>query len=415
MKLLQRTYISTAIWFIPVMIIGGIYMFFMIKYISDGEVNEFLIYEMERLEKFNQMNNDLPEYQMVADIIPGKLVDQPTFRDTLILETGDMEMAPYRELLFTMDYNDETYTIVLRHLLLGRPDIAEGTLLIMIGLLVLIYLMMFLAVNRVAGKHWKPFYVTLATLSKYNPEKPVTPLPDTNIEEFNFLNSSINRLCKRIQSDFRNMKEYNENASHELQTHLAVIKGASENVLSSMNEDADLQLKEQLGRIHSATTQLSYIQRSLLLLSRIGNHEFNDVERVNVKEIAEALISNFEEMMVLRDIKPIIEMEDKIVLSDMGLMKIMINNLLKNAVKYNMQNGFLKIKLDQEKLVISNPGETEKRDSREMVSRYTRGEKGNLGIGLAIVNQICDINGFLFRYHIVEKNIHQVEVFFQKA
>jgi signal transduction histidine kinase len=326
-----------------------------------------------------------------------------------------MEMAPYRELLFTLEYNGEPYTIVLRHLLLGRPDIVEGTLFILAGLLVLIYLMMFLAVNRVAQKHWKPFYVTLNKLSKYNPEKPVEPLPITPIEEFNYLNTSINRLFNRIERDFRNMKEYNENASHELQTHLAVIKGASENMLNSMNEEADFQLRDQIRRIHTATTQLSYIQRSLLLLSRIGNHEFNDVKQVNLREIVEITLSNFEEMVRMRGIELVTDMEDCIITADVGLMKIMINNLLKNAVKYNVEQGFLKIKLDQEKLVISNSGEVSKKNTQDMIHRYARGEKGNLGIGLSIVNQICEINQFFFQYLVVEKNIHQIEIFFPKA
>ena len=148
-------------------IIGSFFAFYMIEYISYEETDEFLTYEMERLIEYHKENNDLPDFNNVDDIIEDVIYSEPFFKDTLLLESGDNEMVPHRELRFTINHNGRNFTIVLRHLLLGRDDIAQGTLLIIAGLVALFALFLILTLNLVTGKIWNPFYKTLDKIIRF--------------------------------------------------------------------------------------------------------------------------------------------------------------------------------------------------------------------------------------------------------
>ena len=175
----------------------------MIEYISYEETDEFLTYEMQRLIRYHDEHNDLPEFHKVADIIPGIAYNKPVFKDTMLLEPGDNEMVPHRELYFTINHKGEHFTIVLRQLLLGRDDIAEGTLLIIVGLLLLLTSFLILVLNIVTRKLWKPFYDTLKQISAYKIGNSPPKLNNTNIDEFKLLNNTLKTMLAKIADDFK--------------------------------------------------------------------------------------------------------------------------------------------------------------------------------------------------------------------
>jgi len=407
MKLIKRTYLYTALWLPVVLVIGSIFIFYMIRYINYEETDEFLTYEMQRLIKYHQEFNDLPDFHNVAAILPDVKYDSPVFKDTFLLEPADNEMIPYRELYFTIEHNNSNQTIVLRHLLPGEDDIAEGTLLIILGLMLLISLLVFVILNVVAGKIWKPFYQTLDKLTAFKISGPLPQLPSTGIDEFRLLNTTLENLLKKAVTDYRHNKEFGENASHELQTHLAIIRANTEKLI---NGTGDSETPEELQKIYSATASLSQIQKSLLLLGKIGNQEFSNRVRTNLKETVEKSLEIFAEAVEIREIKVTPDISDCVVNIDGGLAEILINNLLKNAVKYNVQRGFIHIVLNKRELVISNSGEPSAGSSENMMNRFEKGKNGNFGIGLAIVKQICELNGFSVFYTVSEQSVHEVRV-----
>src|SRR5690606_34784495 len=183
MKLIKRTYLHTLLWMIPILLIGIIFSFFIIKYVAYEEIDEFLTYEMERLVQYHQEHNDLPDFHNLVLVIEDEKLEAPVFKDTLILEPADNEMVPYRQLWFSIDHNGRDFTLVLQHLMLGRDDIAQGALLITAGLALLIFLFALLSVNRVAGKIWAPFYNTLKKITQFKISEPVPEFPSTKIDE----------------------------------------------------------------------------------------------------------------------------------------------------------------------------------------------------------------------------------------
>jgi signal transduction histidine kinase len=411
MKLIKRTYIYTSFSLIPLLIFGSLFAFYMIEYIGYEETDEFLTYEMERLVKYHELNNDLPDFHKVADILEDVKYPEPVFKDTLLLEPGDNEMVPHRELRFSINHNGRDFTIVIRQILLGRDDIAQGTLMIIFGLLFLFSVFVVLTVNFAARKIWKPFYITLNKIMAYKIRDPLPVFKNSGIDEFNALNSTLQTFIKKISDDFLHNKQFNENASHELQTHLAVIKASTGKLLGNtgFTEEQLLELK----KIHSAATKLSQAQKSLLLLSKIGNNEFGDNSNLNLAEVLKSSLSFFEETIGLRQIKLKKEIADCTVFMDAGLAEILVNNLIKNAVKHNVQNGFISAKLTNKELTIENSGADFKGNTDTLLQRFGKGENGYIGIGLAIVKEICELYDFKLDY-TVSQGKHKISIRFNQ-
>ena len=409
MKLIKRTYLYTALWLPVVLVIGSVFIFYMIQYINYEETDEFLTYEMDRLVEYHRQHNDLPDFHQVAAILPGVKYDAPVFKDTFLLEPADKEMIPYRELYFSIEHNGTTQTIVLRHLMPGNDDIAEGTLMIIGGLMLLITLLIYVILNRTAGKIWKPFYQTLEKLTAFKISGPLPQLPSTEIDEFRLLNTTLDNLLKKAAADYRHNKEFGENASHELQTHLAIIRANTEKLI---NENRDSEIPGELEKIYSAVTALSQIQKSLLLLGKIGNQEFCNLVKTDLKTTVEQSLETFREAIEIREIKVTSVLDDCVVTTDPGLAGILVNNLLKNAVKYNVQGGFIQIGLNKNELEISNSGQPFAGNPETMLKRFEKGKDGNIGIGLAIVKQICGLYNFGVSYTVSDEAVHTVKVVF---
>lgn len=405
-KLIKRTFFYTLLGSIPVFIVGSIFCYFMIRYINHEETDEFLTYEMERLVAYHSKHSDLPDYSRIADLLPDTRYETPVFKDSLLLETGDNEMVPYRELRFSLEHNDRYFTIVLRQLLLGYDDIAQGTLLIILGLALLFTLSFIVIINVVSGRLWKPFYQTLNTLTNYKISEPVPVFDTIVIDEFQSLNDTITILLRKIASDYQNNKEFNENASHELQTHLAIIRTNAEALLNKIS-------LPEIQKIYSAATYLSQIQKSLLLLSKINNHEFTNLTQVDMTKLLNKTLENFSEVIQLRNLTLTVDTEPCIIWIDSGLASILMENLIKNAIKHNIDEGFIKIALTENKINIENSGLPNKVPSDKLFYRFVKGFGEGSGIGLAIVKQICDLYGFSISYNISAQSCHLITIMFK--
>jgi signal transduction histidine kinase len=404
MKLVKRVYFYTAVWIVPVMIIGGVLCFFTFEYINYEETDEYLTFEMGRFITHHKKYNDLSESYHFAYLVPDRQYDKPFFRDTVIYEDGDNEMVPYRELHFSLTHEGKNCGIVLRHILLPYSDIMWGTVLIVLGLLALMVLITFTVVNKVTGRVWRPFYDALSRLINFKIEGPIPVFQETDIDEFRALNETLQSLLKKISDDYRHNKEFNENASHELQTHLAIIRASAESLLNK--EQASQACLTEINRIYSAVTHLSQVQKSLLLLSKITNREFYKNEHVRLETVIHSSLENFKETAQLRGIKIVLDIQPFTLFMDPGLVEILVNNLLKNAVKYNIQSGFIHITLHASTLIIKNSGAPFKGNTDQMFERFMRGENGNLGIGLAIVREICEIYRIAIHYTVSSETEH---------
>ena len=124
----------------------------------------------------------------------------------------------------------------------------------------------------------RPLYTLLNWLDSYLPGKQHGPVPnDTRIPEFRRLNEAAAQAVERSEQLFKQQKQFIGNASHELQTPLAVCNNRIEWLL----DNTEL-TEEQMEELFKTKHTLNYIVRlnkSLLFLSRIDNGQFTNSRR----------------------------------------------------------------------------------------------------------------------------------------
>lgn len=409
MKLVKKIYTQSVLWLFPIAIIGGIFCFYMIKYVSYEETDEYLSYEMERLVRFHDQNNDLPDFHKITRIDEVEKNGTTFFKDTLIFEPADQEMIPHRELHFFINHETRHYEIVLSHILPGNDDIAEGAFWIILALMLLLFGSVSIVISHTSKRIWMPFYKTLNKLENFRLENSLEKFEKTNIDEFQELNNIIEHLLSKIITDYLRTKEFNENASHEFQTQLAIIRSKLEILTNELPESSELH--SQVQKAYKAANHLSQVQKSLLLLSKIGNREFSSNTEFDLKDVISKSLDLFSEAIEMRNIKLTTSLNNQNVIMDPGLSDILINNLIKNSIKHNISNGFINIELNDGKLSIENSGKDEPLAPEKLLERFAKGNQGEWGIGLAIVKQICDIYQFQLSYSIKNNN-HLITISF---
>ncbi|MCB0556989.1 MAG: HAMP domain-containing histidine kinase, partial [Phaeodactylibacter sp.] len=203
-----------------------------------------------------------------------------------------------------------------------------------------------------------------------------------------------------------------ENASHEMQTPLAVAQGKLDLLLETQGlSDEQLTLVQA---IQQSIGKLSKLGKALQLLTKIDNQEFSSQAPVNFSRITEASLEHFSELATLKDLQMSSRIEPNVQISvDPVLADILVGNLLKNAIRHNGQGGWIAVELTSEKLVVRNSGKPPRVPTEQLFGRFQKSHAtdGSLGLGLAIVKKIADASQFTVDYQFSE-GAHQLTVGF---
>lgn len=256
-------------------------------------------------------------------------------------------------------------------------------------------------------------YKTLQILENFDIDEPIKVVFEKSpIPIFNELNDYLLELIRRIRENFQANKQFTENASHELQTPLAIIKGNSELLIQS-DKLGEKELVA-LGAIISNTNRLSKLNKALILLSKIEHHRFIDKESVAIEDIVTEVLTNFQDVIKLQNIQIKRSIPDLIQIEmSATLAEIAIANLIQNAIRHNVENGFIEISQKGNSLSIANPGKPLSISKEDIFKRFRRDSdiEESLGLGLSIVQRICkqyqiDIDYFY------ENGIHTLKLTF---
>jgi signal transduction histidine kinase len=215
--------------------------------------------------------------------------------------------------------------------------------------------------------------------------------PSTNTEEFAFMNESLGMAAKKAEEDYLLLKEFTENASHELQTPLSIIRSKLEMLIQE--EDLSHRQSEIVRSAFAAIKKLSRLNQSLLLLTKIGNQQFNNLEDVRLDEKIENKLGQFRELWQTSGIEVSSSLSPAIIRASPELIDILLNNMFSNASNHNIPNGDIDIALESRQLTISNTGLSVPLDARRVFTRFYKGEQhtGHNGLGLSIIKQICEV------------------------
>jgi signal transduction histidine kinase len=244
----------------------------------------------------------------------------------------------------------------------------------------------------------RPLYALLRWLDRYHPGKGVENLPDgKSVLEFKKLTDAARSTIERAESYMERQKQFIGNASHELQTPLAVLGTRIEWMIDN-TALTDEQFAE-LSKMRQSLHRLTRLNRTLLLISKIENAQFTDRSDVDIVELINGEIEVYGDIYADKEIKCETALPPKfIVCMDESLATTMITNLLKNAFLHSPEEGTIKVSIEKESLVIANSGNGELDRTRLFDRFYTSGKSGSTGLGLALVKSIADSYRFKIEY-----------------
>lgn len=333
--------------------------------------------------------------------------EEKFYDSTLYIESED-EYEPVRVMKSCFRASDDNfYELEIRISTMERDDMIEAILWYLLVLYFLLLLCTVIGTRVVLKKTFGPLHKLLVWLDTIIPGKPVPPLDnETEITEFRKLNEAAFAMSRRSELAYEEQKQFIENASHELQTPLAISLGKLE-LLAESDGMGEKQLSD-IDDLYQTLGRAVKLNKSLLLLSRIRNNQYQQVEELNLNAIIHKLIPDLMEVYEHKDI--LLSIEEPVpclVHMNESLAHILVSNLLKNAIIHNEKGGELKIITNARSLTIINSGD-HPLDDGYVFRRFYRSEssdnKESTGLGLAIVKSIADLYNIEISYNY--KNSH---------
>jgi len=222
------------------------------------------------------------------------------------------------------------------------------------------------------------------------------------------------KLRNQVENDFVNLKQFTENASHEIQTPLAIIKNKSELLLQQ--EELDKETVKEIVSINEAATRLSKLNQALLQLMKIDNRQYQESEKIDLSGLLEIKLQRLNELIEMKNIKLKTSIDKNVfIYMNVSLAEILLSNLLNNSIKHNIFGGEIIISLMSKELSIKNTGESLRIDPQKLFDRFVKESTSNesIGLGLSLVKQICETYNFVVSYNY-EHSMHELKINFCK-
>ena len=321
---------------------------------------------------------------------------------------GTKIQIPARQLDDVVNINETAYEIIIRKSQEQKLALVENIIIIMLivfaGLLMATIMFNWIISRRL----WKPFQTSLQKIRNIElPQMSKIRFEKTGTKEFNELNTSLNTMVNKIYNDYVNMKEFTEDAAHEMQTPLAIAQTKMELLL----QDANLTTSqtESIVQATTALQRLSKLNQSLLLLAKIENQQYEADKPIDLTQVTKKYLQLFDEIIKDRKIEVDASLTESFeVKLHPFLADSLISNLLGNAIKYNYNGGKIKIEVLPSQYCISNTSEQPSIDPQKLFKRFTASANRDTstGLGLAIVKQIADTHQLPLSY-IFEDAMHR--------
>lgn len=328
----------------------------------------------------------------------------PIYADTLIYNAELDEELRYRKKISVVEVDGRYYKAeILKSVddFLRLRDDIFGALIPAFGLLALgiVTFNFFLS-----GYLFKSFNRILESMKTYKVgQRTGIEKVDTSTLEFQKMQDLFHGMIDRIESDYRHLKEYTENMAHEIQTPLAVVRNKAENLIadeSVMERHADT-----VKIIYDEVSHLSKLGNTLNLLTKIENREFNNAVEIATRPVIEQHLAAVTELASLKSLTIETDLADEHqMLIDPHLLDVIVRNLLRNALAYGTPDGPIRIKTNRDTMVVSNYGPPLTFSSSRLFERFQRDQnkKSSLGLGLALVKKICELNELQIDYRYEE-------------
>ena len=397
MKLIYRIALRLAMVLLPLMAAWAALFYFKtldeINDETDDALDEFSDILISRVLSGREMPSNIGA-NILYDIIPiGRQFaqDHPSiryyFNDEYFPSIGK---EPARVLTTVFMTEDGEYFLLKAYTpTIDKEELMQGTLVWVVILYFALLITVMMVTVLVFYRNMRPLYRLLEWLDRFKVGGQNPPLDNpTGISEFQKLNVAARKALGRYEEAFEAQKEFIGNASHELQTPLAVMGNRIEWLLDNTDLD-EKQIGELLG-IQRTLGGVVRLNRTLLLLTKIDNRQFPESTDVDIPEMLEESVELFSEIYADKDIKVEFSRRDSLtVRMNESLARTLTGNLLKNAFIYTRTGGRIRISVSGRTMEIANTGD-QALDADHIFDRFYKsgGREGALGLGLALVGAV---------------------------
>ncbi len=419
MKLISKFVLIYLIVTVIVLGIGGYLSYDIIKDELDTELKwrfldrvERVTYLLEQGKKFATQVGDREDRNLMVAQLPNRVEPNVEVRDTMVWNERLQQMEPNLKMEAYRTVNGNSYHITTYGALADTDDITEAVTKILLWILGMQVIGAIGVGFIVSNRLFKPFRETLNRLKDFDlQDKQPIEAEETNVTEFDDLNRFVESMTRKAVSDYKNLKEFAENASHELQTPLSIAKGKLELLTETDLSPEQYQYVDDSQR---AIKKLSRLSESLSLLTKIENHEFTDAEEVNLTKLIRESTQSFDEFIKLNGLSVSTDLEEDVTVHIHSMLAdILWTNLFQNAIKHNIEEGKIRIALTNNRLTIANTGKSIDGDPKELFERFKKGDQStqSIGLGLSIIKQIVDQNNYDISYQYND-DWHEITVTF---
>lgn len=345
---------------------------------GDGSNNS---YSLEYLGKDTGLHPSMV-YSDSLVYIPEKRETEPA--RFLVAHFADADGGIYRLEVFTPTFE--------------RDDLLESIFWQVFSLFVVVLLTMFVAVVVVYNRSMRPMYSLLSWLDKYIPGKGMNGFPSSpSVVEFRKLIDAARNTIARAESHMEQQKQFLGNASHELQTPLAVLGNRIEWLLG--NTALTDEQATELYKMQQSLRRIVRLNRTLLLLARIENSQYLECQMVDIVPLVNENVESFNEIYADKELACTTSLPPSFVVQiNEELARVLVNNLVKNAFLHTPTGGAVSIALQGGELLLANSGEASLDKERLFERFYKAGKSGNTGLGLALVGSIARTAGIAVDY-----------------
>lgn len=361
--------------------------------INDGLKNSKIL--IIREAQANEKILNTPEFGInqfkIRPLPEGDYSDKNKFISTFEFSEYDNEDQPIRvlETVFN-DAKGNPHLLTIRASMVEEDELMEDLLTALIALYVMLVVSIAIMNQVILRKVWKSFYQMLDRLKIFRLGTGTSfEAPQSPVEEFKILGRELEMMLRRNEEIYSSQKQFIENASHELQTPLAICLNRLE-LFVEKNNLPESQM-EEIGKISDTLNRLVRLNKSLLMLSKIENRQYAEEENINFNELVLQLTEDFTDLAEYKDITITVDATSPLNFKmNRGLAVTLLSNLIKNAILHNHKGGTIHINIQANKFSISNTGSEKPLNADNIFKRFYREGHGenSTGLGLSIVNSI---------------------------
>lgn len=420
MRLLNRTVKQYLLYSVVLVSLCTPIFYFAIQKLFEYEMDLALLAHKRDLDESKQglkSEEDLKVFELMNDEFVFNRKDKISKDSLYSVNTYDSALAqtlPYRVLRTGIVVNGYPYEMLIRESMVSTKRLVGALMILQITVLGLLVTGLVIINRKLSRQIWSPFYTILEQLKKYQIEQEnKLVLPNVSTAEFREMNAAITQLVNQNREAYLSQREFTENAAHELQTPLAICRNKLE-LLAQTNEltreQADL-----IADLLQATDRLIRLNKDLLLLAKIENNQFLEIDNVSVDGLVTRYLKIFEAGIREKQLVVTQNLTAINIRTNPVLMDVLIGNLITNAIRHTASGGKISIESSTHELIIKNSGQPFAYPEK-LFNRFHRESRqiAGSGLGLSIVKKISEVSSFRLTY-AYQVGLHDFRISFGKT